>query len=88
MQPYEYREGPITNLDGVDAAFFQELAKYLRANDLVDLLGLEVLAEEVPKMMCEFVLKDNGTVMLDSRDVKCWTPFRTTGFVYEPGMKS
>jgi hypothetical protein len=70
MQAYEYREGLIANLDSVDAAFFRELAKDLQANNLVDLLGLEVLGEEVPEMICEFVLKDNGTVMLDSRDVK------------------
>ncbi|KAM0513231.1 hypothetical protein ACHAPE_008079 [Trichoderma viride] len=86
MQAYEYREGPIASLDNVNPVFFEELVKYLQANDLTDLLGLEVLTEEVPEMMCEFVLENNGTVMLDSRDLKSWTPFRTTGFVYKPGM--
>lgn len=85
-QAYEYREGPIARLDNVDPAFFKELVKYLQANDLTGLLGLEVLAEEVPEVMCEFVLGDNGTVMLDSRDLKSWTPFRTTGFVHKLGM--
>jgi hypothetical protein len=80
MQAYEYREGPTTNLEGVDPAFFHELVKYLQANDLTNLLGLEVLAKEVPGMMCEFILKDNGTVMLDARDVKKWTSYRFTGF--------
>jgi hypothetical protein len=47
---------------------------------LTNLLGLEVLAKEVPDMMCEFILKDNGTVMLDARDVKNWTSYRFTGF--------
>lgn len=80
MQAYEYREGPIANLDGVDPTFFKELVQYLQANDLGNLLGLQVLDQDAPEIMCEFVLKDNGTVMLDARDVKGWTPFRTTGF--------
>jgi hypothetical protein len=39
-------------------------------------------------MMNEFVLADNGTVMLDERDVKnCGAPFRLTGFfLKEPGI--
>lgn len=87
MQAYEYREGLTTNLDGADPAFFQELAEYLQANNLANLLGLQVLGKEVPEMMCEFVLQDNGTVMLDARDVKNWTPFRVTGFTLSgPGM--
>jgi len=87
MQAYEYREGPTTNLDGVNSAFFQELAEYLQANDLMHLLGLEVLGKEVPEMMCEFILRDNGTVMLDARDVKRWIPYRVTGFALGgPGM--
>ncbi|KAJ5741045.1 hypothetical protein N7493_000917 [Penicillium malachiteum] len=38
--------------------------------------------------MSEFVLANNGTVMLDERDVKnCGTPFRITGFhLEESGM--
>ncbi|KAF2970068.1 hypothetical protein GQX73_g3520 [Xylaria multiplex] len=86
LQAYEYREGPTMNLAGVDAAFFHELIQYLKTNNLVDLLGLQVLAKEVPEMMCEFVVEENGTVMLDARDVKGWTPFRTTGFFCAPGM--
>ncbi|KAK1976169.1 hypothetical protein LZ30DRAFT_735293 [Colletotrichum cereale] len=87
MQAYEYRDGPTTNLDGVDPAFFQELVEYLCVNNLTKMLGLEVLAKEVPEMMCEFILKDNGTVMLDARDVKKWTSYRFTGFaVNGPGM--
>lgn len=87
MQAYEYREGPIANLSGVDSAFFRELVKYLQDNGLTDLLGLEILAEEVPDMMCEFVLKDNGTVILDARDVKKWESYRLTGFALNaPGM--
>jgi hypothetical protein len=73
--------------DSVDPAFFQELVEYLRANDLTNLLGLQVLAKEVPEMMCEFTLKDNGTVILDARDVKNWTSYRFTGFALNgPGM--
>ncbi|KAI1292464.1 hypothetical protein F5Y03DRAFT_375864 [Xylaria venustula] len=86
LQAYEYREGPIANLASVDAAFFHELVHYLQTNDLVDLLGLQVLAKEMPEMMCEFVVEHNGTVMLDSRDVRAWIPFLTTGFFDAPGM--
>ncbi|TQN70587.1 hypothetical protein CSHISOI_04880 [Colletotrichum shisoi] len=87
MRAYEYRDGPPTNLDSVDPTFFHELVEYLRVNNLTEILGLEVLAEEVPEMMCEFILKDNGTVMLDARDAKKWTSYRFTGFaVSEPGM--
>ncbi|KAK5629544.1 hypothetical protein RRF57_005259 [Xylaria bambusicola] len=86
LQAYEYREGPVMDLADVDAAFFHEMTQYLKTNNLVDLLGVQVLGQEMPEMMCEFVLQDNGTVMLDSRDVKDWSPYRTTGFFYEPGM--
>lgn len=87
MQAYEYREGPTTNLDSVDPAFFQEFIEYLQANDMTNLLGLEVLGKEVPEMMCEFIMKNDGTVMLDARDVKKWTPYRFTGFALNgPGI--
>ncbi|KAI3395663.1 hypothetical protein diail_1031 [Diaporthe ilicicola] len=86
MQAYEYREGPIANLDGIDPAFFNELAQYLRANDLGNLLGLQVLAQDAREMMCEFVLQDHGTIMLDARDVKAWVPFRTTGFALNSNL--
>ncbi|KAI0526428.1 hypothetical protein F5B22DRAFT_585712 [Xylaria bambusicola] len=88
LQAYEYREGSVMDLSDVDAAFFHELTEYLKTNNLVDLLGVQVLGKEIPEMMCEFVLQDNGTVMLDSRDVKGWSPYRTTGFFYAPGMTS
>ncbi|KJZ69737.1 hypothetical protein HIM_10877 [Hirsutella minnesotensis 3608] len=87
MQAYEYREGPTMNLDSVDPVFFQEFIEYLRTNNLTNLLGLEVLGKEIPEMMCEFIVKDNGTVMLDARDVKKWTSYRVTGFALNgPGM--
>lgn len=87
-QAYEYRQGPPTGLDDVDPVFFQELVRYLQAHQLVDLLGLQVLTNDVPAMMSEFVLADKGTVMLDERDVKNrGTPFRITGyFLKEQGM--
>lgn len=37
-------------------------------------------------MMCEFVLQDHGTIMLDVRDVKAWEPFRTTGFALNSNL--
>ncbi|KAF3398198.1 hypothetical protein F1880_005616 [Penicillium rolfsii] len=88
MQAYEYRQGPTASLDDVDPVFFQELVRYLQTHHLVDLLGLQVLTNDAPAMMSEFVLVNNGTVMLDERDVKeRGTPFRITGFFLEkPGM--
>jgi hypothetical protein len=80
FQAYEYREGPVTDLKDVDSAFFHELVRYLQANHLTTLLGLQVLAKEVPDTMCEFVIENNGTVMLDERAVKGWIPYRTTGY--------
>lgn len=88
MQAYEYRQGPTASLDGVDPVFFQELVRYLRAHHLADLLGLQVLTDDVLAMMSEFILADNGAVMVDERDVKNrGTPFRITGFfLEEPGV--
>lgn len=87
MQAYEYREGPTANLDSVKPAFFQESIDYLQANGLTNLFGLEVLDKEVPEMMCEFIVKNEGTVMLDAREVKSWTPYSLTGFaLIGPGM--
>ncbi|KAK4074650.1 hypothetical protein Purlil1_12906 [Purpureocillium lilacinum] len=88
MQAYEYREGPVVNLDGVNPAFFRELAQYLLANGLENLLGLEVLVQDAPEMMCEFVLQNHGTVMLDTRDVKAWKSFRTTGFTLNSNLST
>ncbi|KAK3308677.1 uncharacterized protein B0T15DRAFT_491240 [Chaetomium strumarium] len=68
MQAYEYHEGPITNLDGIDLAFFRELIKYADVNDLTNVLGLQVLSK-VPEMY-EFDLKNNGTVMLHEDHIK------------------
>jgi 6-pyruvoyl-tetrahydropterin synthase len=84
IQAYEYRQGPTASLDDVDPVFFQELVRYLQAHHLVDLLGLQVLTNGVRPTMSEFVVADNGTVMLDERDVKArGTPFRITGFFLE-----
>lgn len=78
MQAYEYREGSVPSLDGVNLAFFKHLADHVRDNDLESLLGLQVLAKDVPKMTCVFVLEGNGTVMLDARVVKNWNPYTLT----------
>lgn len=83
MQAYEYRDGPVINFSGVDPTFFQKLIKYLQTKDLTNLLALQVLNEGLPDKMCGFVLKDNGTVMIDERDVKDWTPHCITGFFFE-----
>ncbi|KAK9847709.1 hypothetical protein MYU51_018331 [Penicillium brevicompactum] len=65
MQAYEYREGSVPNLDGVDLAFFKHLADYVRDNDLESLLGLQVLAKDVPKTI----------------EVNNWNPYCVTGFI-------
>lgn len=68
--------------------FFQELVRYLQAHHLVDLLGLQVLTDNIPAIISEFILADNGTVILDNRDIKSRrTPFRITRFfLKEPGI--
>lgn len=87
VQAYEYRKGPTANLEDLDPAFFQELVEYLQANDLKNLLGLEVLGNEVPDIMCELTVKDNGAVILDAGNMKKWTSYRFTGFALNrPGM--
>lgn len=80
FQAYEYREG-FCAIPDVDFAFFQEFADYLLVNQLTDLLGLQVLSRNVSPLMCEFVMQNDGTVMLDARDVKGWVPYRTTGYM-------
>ena len=80
FQAYEYREGFCAFQD-VDPAFFRALAEYLLVNQITDLLGLQVLSSNVSPLMCEFVMQNDGIVMLDARDVKGWVPYRTTGYM-------
>lgn len=54
-------------------------SEYLHTNELVNLLGLHVLAEEAPGMICKSILKDNGTMVLGAKDVKSWVPCRVSG---------
>lgn len=87
FQAYEYREGFSAPLD-VDPAFFQELAEYLLVNQITSLLGLQVLNKTISPLMCEFVMQNDGTVMLEADDVKRWVPYRTTGYMSdEAGIK-
>ncbi|KAI1935898.1 hypothetical protein LOZ12_006643 [Ophidiomyces ophidiicola] len=88
MQAYEYRQGPTLCLDDVDPMFFQELIKYLQTHHLVDLLGLQVLGNDAPATMSEFILANKGTVMLDERDVKSrGEAFCITGFILKEQFK-
>lgn len=80
FQAYEYREGFCAPQD-VDPAFFNEIAEYLLVNQITDLLGPQVLNNNVSPLMCEFVMQNDGTAMLDARDVKGWVPYRTTGYM-------
>ena len=61
--------------------FQTHLVWYLQANELTTLLGLQVLGKQAPDNMCEFIIQNNGTVMLDSKELKNWTPHRVTGFM-------
>jgi hypothetical protein len=81
FHPYEYQTGPAPDLSQVDDAFFQELANYLRANNLSLLVGLQVI-DQNPADMLELVLPQ-GTVMLDVSNLNGCVPTRQTGWKFE-----
>lgn len=80
FEPYEYREGA-PNLQDVDPAFFQEFAIYLKLQGIENLLGLQHLGDNGSSQMCEFVMLENGTVMLDTEHIRDWVSYRTTGYI-------
>ncbi|KAL6364214.1 hypothetical protein LRP88_02130 [Fusarium phalaenopsidis] len=79
---YEYQDGPMPDLSGVGEGFLKEFVEYLVANNLTDLLGLQVLTECGGQSMSELIL-DNGTIMLDNSVIKGCTPYRITGWNFE-----
>jgi len=78
---YEYRYGPLADIDSVNPAFFSEFIDYLKAQDLTNVLGLQVLSKGASKDMVEIVLQGSGTVMLDSDSAEVGSIYRTTGWV-------
>ncbi|KAM7196605.1 hypothetical protein V8F33_006104 [Rhypophila sp. PSN 637] len=76
FRPYEYQTGPIPDLSQVDEAFLQELANFLKANNLATLVGLQVI-DPYPTQMLELVLPQ-GTIMLDVSNLNGCTPARQT----------
>lgn len=82
---YEYREGTAPdNIAKIDAAFFHEFTKYLGSNKLGGVLGLEVLEDRLSSQsqMLEFVLADQGTVMLKKEDATNAHIYRVTGWSF------
>ncbi|KAK7416917.1 hypothetical protein QQZ08_011835 [Neonectria magnoliae] len=82
MCAYEYQNGPMPNISGVGEGFLKEFVDYLVANDLTDLLGLQVLTKCGDQSMSELILED-GTVMLDTLVIKGCTSYRITGWNFE-----
>lgn len=82
FRAYEYQEGPIPDLSGVDDAFYSAFVEYLVTHNLSDLVGLQVLFEDRPGSMWELLL-DDGTVMLDASAVQDCVPLRQTGWKFE-----
>lgn len=82
---YEYREGIAPkNADGINSAFFHEFVEYLISNELAGVLGLEVLEDEMSSQnqSLEFVLADQGTVMLKQDYVTNAYISRITGWSF------
>lgn len=82
---YEYRGGaPPDNVDKIDPAFFDEFTNYLTSNKLGGILGLQVLENglDSQSQMLEFVLADQGTIMLKEDDATGACIYRTTGWSF------
>jgi hypothetical protein len=80
---YEYREGAPIEMNGVSPAFFQDLSQYLQANNLVTVLGLQILGDNPSEQMIELVLQNAGTVMLTALAAKCGSIYRVTGWHFD-----
>ncbi len=81
FHPYECQAGPLPDLSGVNSAFLPELAEYLIANELSELVGLQVI-DPNPIHMLELILPQ-GTVMLDGSVLNGCVPTRQTGWKFE-----
>lgn len=81
--PYEYHRGTLSAAAlTVPAAFFEDLAKFLRDKDLADLIALEVIHES-EKMRCvEFVAGESTVVLAEKDTVDLEFPSITTGWSF------
>jgi hypothetical protein len=78
---YEIQDGPLPDFSGIGQGFLDEFIHYIVENNLISLVGLQVLGcGDCP--MSELIL-DQGTVMLDSSAVKNTKPTRITGWKFE-----
>lgn len=77
---YEFREGSLEDVTGIEAAFFQDLIDYLRQHNLASVLGLQALCGESSQEMVEFVLDNGNTVMLDKSIARYGGIYRVTGW--------
>jgi hypothetical protein len=84
---YEYREGPPTNVSGIDLPFLEEVFRYLLDHDLTDTFGLQALQHGPSSPMIELVLGNAGTVMLDESQAQYGKVYRTTGWCVGDGRE-
>lgn len=74
---YEYVEGKASDLSNISTGFFKELAGYVRANGLGEIVGLQIRGQAAENMV-EFDFGDCGTVMLKAQETRHETPFRNS----------
>ncbi|KAI0147704.1 hypothetical protein GGR57DRAFT_505306 [Xylariaceae sp. FL1272] len=85
--PYEYRKGSLdSGFLAVSKDFFRELAEFLKARGLDDLLGLEVLDRAEDPHCGEFVLGYQGTVLVENKDIANGHARRKTQFLFTPAQ--
>lgn len=78
---YEFQEGAVNNLSSCSADFFVEFTRYLLAEGLQDIIGLQIRGGSVDDMV-EFDLTNHGTVMMKEQDAQHGAIFFTTGWVF------
>ncbi|KAI0478400.1 hypothetical protein GGR56DRAFT_320583 [Xylariaceae sp. FL0804] len=81
---YEYRQGDLdAKFSQINPSFFQDMATYLAKHELADLIGLEVLDRPQDRNAYEFLLGDQGTIMVNGKDVTGGRPTRNTSWTYK-----
>ncbi|KAM0271145.1 hypothetical protein ACHAQH_009177 [Verticillium albo-atrum] len=84
LRAYEFQDGPLPDLSNVGQGFLAEFSRYITANNLAGLIGLQVLGGGPCSHLSMFELVlDQGTIMLDSSIVKSCRPTRVTGWTFE-----
>jgi len=78
---YEYRQGPIPEIDENDNAFLAEVQGFLVERGLETLVGIQVLNGDKGRQLREFVLAENyGAIMLDAADANITEVYCITGW--------